>query len=103
MRYCCKLAIVLTGCVSMAGPAAAVTECSVAVQSIFSGDDGSIWLFYTNGGSAAISNGDPDKAATLALATTALVGGRSVTVRYAAEDVPCAAIGRYDLTGFFFR
>lgn len=77
----------------------AATECTVKVIRIFSGDEGYVWLFYQNGGSAYLLPSDPDLKNTLALATVALTTGNSVAVRYLADGVACTSSGRSDFVG----
>lgn len=89
--------------VMLSGPAAAYTECDVNLQSVFSGDDGYIWFHFTNGGSAMIVPTDPDKQAMAALATSALMGGHPMTIRYNADSVACNSLGRSDVTGLYLK
>jgi hypothetical protein len=84
-------------------PAFAYTQCDLSVQSVFSGDDGFVWVTFTNNGSGYLSPTDPDKQATMALAMTALVSSRPVTVRYTADGVPCTSQSRSDLIGFYLK
>jgi hypothetical protein len=79
----------------------AVTECQVNVRNLFSGDGGSLWIFYTNGGSAIIYKTDPDFELTASFALSALLASRPVVVRYATDGVACAEASRSDLVGFF--
>lgn len=83
--------------------ALAVTQCEVKVQSLFTGDDGSVWIFFTNGGSAAITKTDPDFDTTVSFAMSALLASRPVVVRYAADSVECAASPRHDLVGLYLN
>jgi hypothetical protein len=87
----------------VAKPVYATTQCTISLANIFSGDGGYIWLAYTNGGSSYLTGADPDREATLSLATTALVTSRSMTVRYAADSVPCTSVGRSDLIGIYLN
>jgi hypothetical protein len=86
---------------AISGPASASTECSVTLSRLFSGDDGYLWLHYTNGGSSYLAPTDPDKALTSSLAITALTTGKSLIVRYQADGVPCNSLGRTDLIGVY--
>jgi streptogramin lyase len=83
--------------------ALAVTECPVNVQSVFTGDDGSVWIIYTNSGSGVITKTDPDFDTTTSFAMSALLASRPITVRYAADGVPCTSAGRHDLVGLYLR
>ena len=96
-----RLIVAASTCASV--PALAYTECDVSLQSVFSGDDGYIWLHFTNGGSAIISPGDVDKQGMTALATSGLMGGRAMTVRYNANSVACNTEGRSDITGLYLK
>lgn len=84
-------------------PALAVTQCDLSVQYVFSGDDGYVWVMFTNGGSGYLAPADSDKQATMALATTALVSSRPVTIRYAADGVACTSSSRSGLVGFYLK
>ena len=88
--------------VGLSAPAQAATECAVQVRRIFSGDEGRLWFVFTNGGSASLAANDADKEATLAMAISALLGTRTVTVRYAADGVACTA-GDQSLIGFWLN
>jgi hypothetical protein len=83
--------------------ALAVTECPVNVKSLFTGDDGSLWIIYTNGGSGVITRADPDFETTTSFAMSALLASRPITVRYAASGVACTASGQHDLVGLYLR
>jgi hypothetical protein len=83
--------------------ALAVTQCEIKIQSLFTGDDGSVWIFYTNNGSAAITQSDPDFATTVSFAMSALLASRPVVVRYAADGIACDASARHDLIGLYLR
>jgi hypothetical protein len=78
------------------------TECSVTVQKAYAGD-GQFWIVYTNGGSAFIQSTDPDYSSTISMAISAILGARPVTVRYVADNVPCAATARSDLQGLWLQ
>lgn len=65
------------------------------------GTNGYVWLYYDNAGSAYVVPNDPDTKNILALATTALLGGKSIIVRYDANAVACNALGRNDIAGIY--
>jgi hypothetical protein len=102
MRTSLKIAGTLTLAL-LAEPSLAYTECDVNLQKIFSGDDGYIWFHFTNGGSAMIVPTDPDKQAMTALATSALMGGHPMTIRYSADSVVCNSLGRSDVIGLYLK
>lgn len=81
--------------------ASADTECTVNIARIWIGDDGYLWLWYTNGGSGYLQPGDPDREGTLSAGTTALVAQRQMIVRYQADGVACNATARSDLVGVY--
>ena len=81
--------------------AAAWTQCTVNIQSIWIGDDGYLWLHYTNGGSGYLLPNDPDREGTLSAGTTALVAQRQMIVRYQADGVACNSTARSDLVGVY--
>jgi hypothetical protein len=80
----------------------AYTECTSSVSQIFSGDEGNVWVVFTNGGAVAIPPTDLDQGKTMSMAMAALVAGRTVTARYAANGVACNTT-RFDLTGFWLN
>ena len=81
--------------------ASAYTECTVNISRIWIGDDGYLWLLYTNGGSGYLLPNDPDREGTLSAGTTALVAQRQMIVRYQADGVACTSTGRSDLVGVY--
>ena len=82
--------------------ALAVTECSVQVKSLFTGDEGSVWIFFTNGGGASITKADSDFEATTSFAVSALLASRPILVRYASDGVACSEL-RNDLIGLYLQ
>lgn len=83
--------------------ASAYTECTVLVSRIWVGDEGSVLIYYNNGGSAYVFGHDPDKEASLAVAMTALTGQRQITVRYTADGVTCTTPARTDVSGIYLN
>lgn len=81
-------------------PAHAVTECQSTIRTIWAGDGGHIWITLNTDGAAVISPNDPNREAILALATSALLAGRQVRVRYMADNVNCNAV-RTDVVGMY--
>ncbi|MBW8859006.1 MAG: hypothetical protein JF570_04555 [Caulobacter sp.] len=86
--------------VAIPGVASATTECTSQVSRIWAGDGGYVWVFFSAGGAAAINPNDPSKKAALALATTAMATGRTVTVRYSGNGVICTATN-FDFVGLY--
>ena len=78
------------------------TQCEVEVDRMWLGDEGWMWLHYTNGGSAKIhQNTDTDFKNILSATMTALTTGNSMIVRYDADNVNCAEAGRGDVRGVY--
>lgn len=84
----------------LSAPTHAYTQCSTRVHHIWVGDEGYVWIHLESGGAAVIGPADPDREATLSVATTALVAGRQVVVRYAADGVSCTEV-RSDFSGIY--
>jgi len=84
-----------------ASPGLAYTECTETVAKIWAGDGGMVWIYYTDGGAAIIASSDPNREAAISLATTALVTGRQVVVRYNTTGVACTIAGVNDFAGIF--
>jgi hypothetical protein len=70
----------------------AYTECTVSPTSVYAGDDGTVWLTFSNGGQAYILSSDPDFKLTFALATTAVAASMQVTARYAGDGISCTSL-----------
>lgn len=85
----------------LSAPALAYTECNETVTKIWAGDGGMIWIYYNDGGAAIITGSDPNREAAISLATTALVTGRQIVVRYNASGVSCTTAGVNDFAGLF--
>ncbi len=77
------------------------TECPINIQSIYAGDNGSIYITYENGGFFNIEPSDPNLKSALTLATAALMGGNQLVVRFSSNDVNCAAGKIGDFQGLF--
>lgn len=86
--------------VAMSSPALAYTQCSTKIRRIWVGDEGHVWLHLATGGAAVIRPADPDREATLSVATTALIADRPVVIRYAADGVSCTEV-RFDFSGMY--
>jgi hypothetical protein len=79
----------------------AVTECAKQVHHTYVGDEGNVWMFYLNGGSAFSGPADSDTKNIYVTALIALTTGRSVTVRYVADGISCASENRGDIVGVY--
>lgn len=78
---------ILMAC-AVPAPASAYSHCTGKVQRIWIGDSGSVWIFLQGLGVAAmILAGDANREAALAAAMSAQATGRSVTLRFAADNV----------------
>lgn len=96
------IAAAILGFTSVASSAHAVTECQSNVIRIWAGDGGMVWIFLTSGAAAVIAQNDPNREAALSLATTAMVSGHQVIIRFAADNVDCkASAGRTDFLGMY--
>lgn len=70
----------------------AYTECpSSLISKIHTGDNGNVYIYYVNGGSTRINEGDINLQNALSLALAAFMGDKKVKVRYTADDVTCNA------------
>lgn len=79
----------------------AYITCTRTVDSIFSTDDGTLYIYWVEGGMGRIGVNDPDHKATLALATTALSLGNTVEIRYA-DGSACTDLFR-NIDGFLLK
>jgi hypothetical protein len=84
-------------------PVLASTECTVTLSRMYAGDGGNVWLHFTNGGSAILLPSYPDIQATTAFGMTALLSGRTLTVRFTADGVLCNSFGRSDIIGVYLN
>lgn len=71
--------------------AGAVTECPVMPNSLYAGDDGALWVTFSNGGSAYMYATDPDFKQTFALIQSPILADKYLTVRYAADGLSCTS------------
>jgi hypothetical protein len=83
----------------------AVTECTAKVAKIWTGDNGVVWLFFDNGVNAYTPPADPDTKNILAVATGALLAGKTVTIRFQADSLPCdsSTNSRNDIVGVYLN
>jgi hypothetical protein len=96
-------AAAILGFAGVTSSAHAFTECQSSVKNIWAGDAGYVWIFLNSGVAAEIAPNDPNREAALSLATTAMVAGHQVILRFAADNVDCTvAVGRTDFLGMYF-
>jgi len=69
----------------------AVTECAGKIIRVWTGDNGYVWLVFDNGVKAYTPPTDPDTKNILAVATAALLTGKTITIRFKADGVPFLA------------
>jgi len=81
-------------------PAQAVTQCQVKMLRVWADTNGTVWLDFDNNTGVGISAGTPGRDQMMALGVAALTTGRSVIVRYAADNVTCSA-NRNDFLGLY--
>lgn len=77
----------------------AITECQVKTAALYVGDNGIVWLEFTNGGSTFLEAGDPNLNNIYTLALAAQMSDKSIVVRYEADNVPCNTVRRGDVRG----
>lgn len=77
------------------------TECTVQIEKVWTGDEGWVWLHYTQGGSAKISPEDKDQKNILSLALTALTSGKTMIIRYQEDNANCTSTSRSDVKGVY--
>ncbi|HWW24738.1 MAG TPA: hypothetical protein VNZ85_02455 [Caulobacter sp.] len=97
---------VLAALIACAAPASALaySECPGKVQRIWIGDSGSVWIFLQGGPAAALSPSDPNREGALAAAMSAQATGRTVTLRFSADNVSCSAqVSRFDFVGMYLE
>ena len=87
---------------ALCAPSWAVTECTGHVVRVWTGDSGSIWIIMDNTVPWYVYQSDPNQKNILASATTALVAGLSVSVRFQADGLTCSAgSARGDVAGMW--
>jgi hypothetical protein len=77
-----------------------VTECESQVDEIFVGDGSTLYVFLKNHGTAVIVQANVNWQTYMAMATSALVAGRSVRIRYTADNADCTTWNS-DIEGFW--
>ncbi len=83
----------------------AVTQCTGKINNIWTGDNGYIWLVFDNGINAYTPPTDPDTKNILAVTTAALLAGKTITIRFQADNVPCNSSAGYrtDIVGVYLN
>ena len=81
----------------------AFTQCQHTISNIYTGDNGYVWIAFKNSsGSVEIPPTNSSQQATLSAAITALVGSRTIIVRYSTDGVDCNNEGaRTDFQGLY--
>ncbi len=103
LKRTARVAAILAGIVSC-GPSFAYTQCTGHVTSIYTGDGGTIWVIMDNTVPWYLYAGDANLKTVLSSATTALALGYSVTVRFQADGLTCAAgSARGDVLGMYLN
>jgi hypothetical protein len=90
---------------ALCSPAHAITECTGQISRIWTGDSGNVHVQLDNGLSWVTSATDPNTKNILASAIAASVSGRSVTIRFNADAVPCngSSSTRSDVGGMWLN
>uniref|UniRef100_UPI0040566948 hypothetical protein n=1 Tax=Candidatus Electronema sp. TaxID=2698783 RepID=UPI0040566948 len=83
----------------------AVTECTGKVVKIWTGDNGVLWIFFDNGVNGYFPPTDSDTKNVLAVSSIALVTGKTVTIRFQADSLPCnsSTNSRNDIIGVYLN
>jgi hypothetical protein len=89
----------------IAGQCSAYTECLGHITREYAGDGGYVWVQMDDGLTWYVAPGDPDLQNILATATSALVTGLSITVRFSTDSVPCNGSNgnRSDVQGMWLQ
>lgn len=89
------------GVLSVAGPAAAYSECEAKVLGAFYAQEGYIWINLDNGGGAAVvDKADPNREAYLSILLTARATNKPIRIRFNHDASTCTATN-YDITGIW--
>ena len=80
----------------------AYTDCQYKeISSIYIGDGNLLYISYIGGGGVNIfSSSNPQYKEALALATTALMGGKKITVRVQSDNANCGVV-QNDFRGMY--
>lgn len=83
----------------------ATTECTAKLNSVWTGDDGLVWMQFENGLAAYVGATDPGTKNILAMATAALLAEKNLTIRFSADSVPCGSSAgiRSDVVGVWLQ
>lgn len=90
----------LTAFVLASTPAHAVTQCELKMKRVWADSTGVVWLDFANDTGVGIAATNPGKEMLMSLGVSALLSGRSVIVRYAADGANCN-VTRNDFLGMY--
>lgn len=71
-------------------PSYAYIACTVTPVSVFATEEGNFYIFFSNGGIGLINQADGDFKQSVALATSALLTDRNLSIRYP-DGTTCTA------------
>lgn len=71
-------------------PSYAYIACTVTPISVFAAEEGNFYIFFSNGGIGLINQADGDFKQSVALATSALLTDRNLSIRYP-DGTTCTA------------
>lgn len=97
---------VLAALIACMAPASALaySQCAGKVQRIWIGDGGTVWIFLATGGPpAVIASNDLNREGALAGAMSAQATGRTVTLRFSADNVCSTTEARFDFVGMYLE
>lgn len=95
------IAALVLGLISLS--ASALTECETYISKIYVGDGGLVWVVAASAPQFYVGASDPNVRNILAMSSLALALGKTVTVRFAADGVPCAAGGALPAVGMWLN
>ncbi len=93
------LVSLLSTCLFVA-KANAYFECHLTLNSIYAGDNGSIWATSLEDVTFVISSENPNQKNAFTLMTAALMGGNKVSVRFSGNNQQCNGM-KYDFAGIW--
>lgn len=80
----------------------AINECPpTTTDQVYIGDNGSFWMIFANGGSAYITDSDPDFQNLYSLVLAAHMAQKPIRVRFAEVNAQCDAPNRNDIVGIW--
>lgn len=83
-----------------AAPAHAVTQYELKMKRVWAEPSGVVWLDFSNDTGVGIAASNPGVSTLMSLGISALLSGRSVIVRYAADGANCN-VSRNDFLGMY--